>query len=183
VVPADPERLYKAWLDPVEHAAMTGAAASGGGEQLGAPFTAWDGYILGRNIDLGPGLRLVQAWRTTDFPAHAPDSRLEIRFEKSVHGTLLKLTHSEIPEGQGESYREGWLEYYLAPMVRYFGPAKKKPAAKKAAPKKAAKPARKAAKAKPAKRAAAKKVAKKATRPAKKAAKKPAKKAARKSRR
>ena len=27
----------------------------------------------------------------------------------------------EIPEGQGDSYRSGWDDYYFGPMKKYFG--------------------------------------------------------------
>ena len=34
--------------------------------------------------------------------------------------TRITLRHTDIPVGQGEMYREGWLEYYFEPMQQYF---------------------------------------------------------------
>ena len=62
----------------------------------------------------------MQSWRTTEFPDGAEDSRLELRLSVAEGGTRLTLTHSAIPEGQGEQYRDGWKEYYFEPMVEYF---------------------------------------------------------------
>ncbi len=76
---ATPETLYSAWLDSAKHSAMTGAAAEVS-DKVGGTFTAWDGYISGKNIELEPGKRIVQAWRTVEFSDDEPDSQLEIFF-------------------------------------------------------------------------------------------------------
>jgi activator of HSP90 ATPase len=120
VLPATPERIYEAWLEGAIHAAFTGAAATGEAA-VGARFTAWDGYIEGSNVELEPTGRIVQRWRTTEFPAGAPDSLLTVVLEpEGDDSTRITLRHTGIPEGQGESYRQGWLDYYFEPMRRYF---------------------------------------------------------------
>jgi uncharacterized protein YndB with AHSA1/START domain len=133
-IPAAPGAVYRAWLTGKEHARMTGGPATGE-PAVGADHSAWDGYIRGRNLALEPEARIVQSWRTTEFPESAPDSILEVRLFGDGGGTRLVLVHSDIPEGQGAMYREGWVEHYFEPMQKHFGtkqaPAKK-PAAKKA---------------------------------------------------
>ena len=42
VLPAGPERIYRAWLDSAEHAAFTGSPAYIEPD-VGGAFTAWDG--------------------------------------------------------------------------------------------------------------------------------------------
>jgi activator of HSP90 ATPase len=119
VLPVRAERLYNAWLNSEEHAAFTGSSAeivpSVGGE-----FSAWDGYIRGKTLLLEPFQRIVQSWRTSDFPSNAPDSQLEILFEADGEQTHLTLNHTNIPDGQGPEYRQGWLDYYFEPMQAYF---------------------------------------------------------------
>ena len=51
IMPAPPERLYSAWLDPHEHTKMTGGEAT---DEGGGRFTAWDGYITGRTVSAVP---------------------------------------------------------------------------------------------------------------------------------
>ena len=46
---ATPEEVYKAWLDSERHSAMTGGKAETSAE-VDAVFSAWDGYITGRNL-------------------------------------------------------------------------------------------------------------------------------------
>lgn len=115
-----PEDAYDAWLSSKRHAAMTGSAATSE-KRKGGSYTAWDGYISGKHLELDPGKRILQTWRTTEFPGDAPDSRLEVRFSTATRGTKLTLLQSGIPDGQGEMYAEGWQEKYFEPMFDYFG--------------------------------------------------------------
>lgn len=115
-IPATPAEIYKAWLTGKGHSSMTGSAATVRGKR----FTAWDGYITGRTLELEPERRIVQAWRTSEFPADAPDSRLEISLQEAKRGTKLTLTHTEIPPGQADSYKQGWDDFYFKPMKEYF---------------------------------------------------------------
>lgn len=114
-----PQSIYEAWLDSEEHSAFTGASASVEG-RVGGEMTAWDGYISGVFKELEPYTRIVQTWRTTEFPEGSEASRLEVLLAESETGTRLTLMHTDIPDGQGEMYGEGWEEYYLRPMRAYF---------------------------------------------------------------
>ena len=165
IIPTTTSRIYAAWLDGDSHAKMTGSAAAGQAV-VGGRHSAWDGYITGANLELQPSRRIVQSWRTTEFPADAPDSRLEILLEPVAGGTRIIIRHGNVPDGQGLQYQSGWRDHYLTPMTAHFGMAAK-PAKKKAA----AKPAKKLAKA-PAIKASAKKPAKKPTKKAKSAPRK-----------
>lgn len=119
VIPAAPAEIYKAWLNTKGHTAMTGSTAKVDG-RIGGKFTAWDGYIFGSTLELIPDQFIVQAWRTSEFPDEAPDSLVEISFKETKGGTKLTLTHSQIPEGQADSYRQGWEDFYFTPMQAYF---------------------------------------------------------------
>ncbi|MGZ9234586.1 MAG: SRPBCC domain-containing protein [Anaerolineales bacterium] len=119
ILSAKPSDIYDAWLSSAGHAAMTGSFANVDGN-VGGTFSAWDGSIFGTTLELTPNRRIVQAWRTTEFPEEAPDSHLEILLEEVERGTRLTLTHSDMPEDQIESYRQGWEEFYFLPMQKHF---------------------------------------------------------------
>jgi activator of HSP90 ATPase len=128
--PIAARELYQAWLDSKQHAGFTGAGAKIV-PRVGGRFTAWDGYILGKTLELTPYRRIVQAWRTTDFPNASGDSLVEITLEKVDGGTKLMIKHTGIPEGQGEEYKDGWRLFYFKPMKAYFsGTSEKKNRAK-----------------------------------------------------
>lgn len=116
-----PKQVYDAFLSSKGHSGMTGGAANISAK-TGATFSAWDGYITGKNLELVPGKLIVQAWRTSEFPDDAEDSqlRLELSATKDGKGTVLKMTHSNIPGGQEKMYGPGWHESYWEPMKAYF---------------------------------------------------------------
>jgi uncharacterized protein YndB with AHSA1/START domain len=156
VLPASADRIYAAWLDSGEHSRMTGGKAIVD-PSVGGEHSEWDGYIEGKTLELEPGRRIVQSWRSSDFPLAAGDSRLEVHLLDVPGGCEVTIIHSEIPEGQGAQYEAGWRDHYLQPMLKYFG----KPAKKKAAPKKPKRAAPKKPKKAATKKAAKKRVAKK----------------------
>jgi activator of HSP90 ATPase len=118
-LPAKPEAVFRAWLSTKGHSAMTGSPATVE-PRVGGKFSAWDGYITGKTLELTPYSRIVQAWRTTEFSKDDPDSRIEVVIEAAKGGSKLTLNHSNLPQGQAESYESGWEESYFAPMREYF---------------------------------------------------------------
>ena len=119
IIHATPAEIYNTWMSSKGHAAMTGSPAKISG-RVGGKFSAWDGYIFGKTHELKPGKRIVQAWRTTEFPGDASDSRLEVTIEKASGGTKITLTHTSLPEEQVADYKQGWEDFYFKPMREYF---------------------------------------------------------------
>jgi activator of HSP90 ATPase len=128
VIPATARAIYTAWIDGDQHTAMTGGGATSD-PRVGGEFTAWDDYIVGRHLELAPGRRIVQSWRSTEFPGAAPDSRLIVCLDRAEGGTRVTIVHTDIPAGQGAQYESGWKDHYLKPMKRWFR-ARAKPARK-----------------------------------------------------
>jgi activator of HSP90 ATPase len=123
---AKAETIYKAWLSSEGHSAITGSPAKIDGTVDG-DFVAWDGYIQGMFLELEENKRILQAWRTAEFPSEAEDSIVEILLEEEVastgkhrlattYKTKLTLNHSNIPEGQADGYKTGWEDFYFKPM-------------------------------------------------------------------
>ncbi len=124
VIPASPQAIYDAWLSSSGHRGMTGGQPASTSAEEGAAFTAWNGYISGRNLALEPGRRIRQSWRTTKFAAADRDSEIEVLLEPTAGGTRLTLRHSNVPEGH-TSYRDGgWQRSYFEPMKAYFAARK-----------------------------------------------------------
>jgi uncharacterized protein YndB with AHSA1/START domain len=153
-IPASAQDIYDAWLDSEAHTRMTGGEAAMS-DEIGAQVVAWGGYITGRNLELVPGERIVQSWRTAEFTDQHEDSIVTVTLEEVADGTLLTLTHSRVPDGQTSYQEGGWQVHYLEPMQDYFA-ARKRPGRKvKAAAPKARAKAKAKAKMKSAKRTAA----------------------------
>jgi activator of HSP90 ATPase len=119
VLPVPPGTVYDAWMSSEGHTAMTGSPAVVD-PTVGGGYSAWDGYITGKNLELETYKRIVQSWRPADFRDDDADSQIEVVLEAIDDGTLLKLRHTKVPS-HNHSYQEGgWQDSYFAPMSEYF---------------------------------------------------------------
>ncbi len=118
-LPVEPASIYRAWLSSEEHSAMTRASAEVD-PVVGGEFTAWDGYITGRTLELDPDRHIAQSWRTTEFTAEQADSRIDVQLDATAAGTLVTLTHSGVPADQLGYEQGGWEDSYFEPMRAYF---------------------------------------------------------------
>lgn len=119
IVPAAPIEVYEAFVDAKKHSAFTGSKATCDA-RVGGEFTAWDGYIFGKNLKLDAGKSVVQEWVTTEWPEGYAPSRLELAFRKVKGGTEISMIHSDVPAEQAEELKEGWNEFYWEPLKEYF---------------------------------------------------------------
>ncbi len=118
-LPVNADKLYSAWLNSRIHTLFTGGEASIKSTR-GATFTAWDGYIFGKNLELKKGEYIKQSWRTVEFQEDWPDSILELCFTEKNGKTKLELYHYNLQKGQAEKYKKGWKEHYFKPMKKFF---------------------------------------------------------------
>jgi activator of HSP90 ATPase len=93
-------------------AAPTKISASPGGE-----FWLFGGHITGREIELVTNQRIVQAWRSADWP---PGLYSIAKFELEARGaaTTLAFDHTGFPVGQAEHLAQGWQENYWSPLAK-----------------------------------------------------------------
>jgi activator of HSP90 ATPase len=122
--PAKPIQVYQALVDPKKHTEFTGSEATSN-QKVGGKFTAWEGYIFGKNLKLEKGKRIVQEWQTTEWPPDYPPSIVEFTLKATRTGTELTMVQSNVPAEQADSYREGWTDYYWKPLRQYFNKKKR----------------------------------------------------------
>jgi activator of HSP90 ATPase len=118
---ASPQRVYEALLDAKRFAALSGAPAEID-RRVGGAFSLFGGQIRGRNIELAPNRRVVQAWR----PASWPEGVYSIvKFELIGQGssTHVILDHTGFPPEKREQLASGWQAHYWGPLTKYFGSA------------------------------------------------------------
>jgi activator of HSP90 ATPase len=116
---ASPQRIYEILLDLKQFAAFTGMPATID-PAAGGVFSMFGGMIVGRNVELIPNQRIVQAWRPTHW---APGFYSIVRFELKPQGsgTMLTLDHTGFPEGAYDHLFEGWKLRYWEPLKKYLG--------------------------------------------------------------
>jgi uncharacterized protein YndB with AHSA1/START domain len=118
-VKAPPAQVYRAFVDPKIHGEFTESPATGN-QVVGSRFTAWDGYINGRILELEEGKKIVQEWSTSEWPEGYPPSILTLTFRPKGGGTELSMVHSRVPAEQVSMYADGWVSSYWNPLKEYF---------------------------------------------------------------
>lgn len=111
-----PHEVYEALMDSKKHAKFTGSEASIS-RQIGGQFTAYDGSLEGKNLDLVPDRKIVQSWRATDWPERHY-SKVTFSLKEVDGGTRLTFTQTGVPEEFYEDIRQGWHDYYWNPMKK-----------------------------------------------------------------
>jgi activator of HSP90 ATPase len=118
VYKTSPQRIYDALLDSKQFAAFTGLPAEID-PKAGGAFSMFGGMIVGRNVELVPNQRIVQAWRPTHW---APGVYSIVKFELKPQGaeTTLVLDHTGFPEGAFDSLESGWKAHYIEPLKKFL---------------------------------------------------------------
>ncbi|WP_223589340.1 SRPBCC family protein [Neobacillus bataviensis] len=117
---ASPERIYEILTDSKQFSEVTGGAPTDINAEAGGTFSCFGGMILGRNIELVPGVRVVQAWRVKNWPEGLYSIA---KFELTEQGSKTKLffDHVGFPEAEGEHLAAGWGANYWSPIEKYLG--------------------------------------------------------------
>src|SRR5438093_6586034 len=115
---ASPQQLYEALLDSKQSTEFWGRPAETNRE-VGGAFSLFKGHIVGRNLELVPNQRIVQAWRVVTWPEGAYSI---VRFELKPQGsgTHLVFDHIGFPEGLHDHLAAGWEENYWSLLKKYF---------------------------------------------------------------
>jgi len=108
---ARPDRVYAALLDAKLFASITGGLATEITAEAGGAFSCFGAHIVGRNVELVPNRRIVQAWRVTTWPEGVYSiARFELR--PRGEGTSLVFDHTGFPSELREHLAQGWEDHY-----------------------------------------------------------------------
>jgi activator of HSP90 ATPase len=131
VFKASRKRVYDALTDTQQFDKVTklSAAAQSGmapgskatniSREAGGAFSLFGGYIVGRQLELAPGERIVQAWRVGSWdPANYSIAKFELTEQGS--DTRLVFDHTGFPQGQAEHLAGGWKANYWEPLAKFL---------------------------------------------------------------
>jgi activator of HSP90 ATPase len=111
-------QIYSALLESKQFAAFSGLPAEIDAREGGA-FKMFAGQIEGRNIELVPNLRIVQAWRPASWDKGIYSLA---HFELKSRGgeSTLTFDHTSFPVGDYDHLDWGWKSHYWEPLKKYF---------------------------------------------------------------
>lgn len=125
-----PQRIYNALTDPQQFQKVQLLSGTIEGIDLkahpaqiskepGGSFSIFGGYIVGRQLELAPTERIVQAWREISWD---PGVFSIVRFELKEQGlgTNLIFDHTGFPSGNGEHLAIGWKAHYWEPLEKFL---------------------------------------------------------------
>lgn len=85
----------------------------------GSAFSLFGGYITGRQIELVPNKRLVQAWRTGRWP-DGVYSIAKFELVENGTGTKIEFDQTGFPAGEAEHLAAGWKANYWDAMNKFL---------------------------------------------------------------
>ena len=132
VFKASRKRVYEALTDAKQFekvVQLSGAMKSGMApgakpaeisHEAGGTFALFGGYVTGRQLELVPNERIVQAWRAGGWD---PGDYSIAKFQLVEQGTGTKIVfdHTGFPKGQAEHLAAGWKMNYWEPLEKFLG--------------------------------------------------------------
>jgi len=102
-------KVWQALVDPTVIEQWGGGPAKMSSRE-GSKFSLWGGDIHGTNTKIVDNKVLEQNWFSGDWVEAS-----EVKFELSSDGdtTIVKLTHTNVPESDSKDIDQGWKDYYL----------------------------------------------------------------------
>jgi activator of HSP90 ATPase len=85
----------------------------------GGAFALFGGYITGRQVELVPDQRIVQAWRAGSWDPSFY-SIADFTLVEQGSGTKIIFEHRGFPKGLGEHLLAGWKGNYWEPLAKFL---------------------------------------------------------------
>jgi len=114
---AEPEDIYNALTNPFAIELWSGYPAVLKLEK-DSEFSLWEGDITGKILEFEKDKKLVQEWF---FGENEESSVATINiFAKKSNKTYVVLTHTNIPDQDYDNIVEGWTDFYLGAIKKFF---------------------------------------------------------------
>jgi len=115
---AEPSDVYAALTNPHTIELWSGYPAVMI-EKPGSEFSLWEGDITGRNLEFVKNRKVAQEWYFGDQPEK---SIVTITIQPDRENSIVTVEHTNIPDPDFAEIAEGWREYYIGAIMRFFNP-------------------------------------------------------------
>ena len=119
VFPASPGRIYEVLLDAEQFSALSGGAPAEISTEAGGTFSCFGGMVSGRNVELIPNQRIVQAWRAKPWE-NGVYSVAKFELRQEGFETRVVFDQAGFPPEQQEHLEGGWHTNYWEPLRKHL---------------------------------------------------------------
>ena len=119
VIAAPPKAVFGALVNEKRHTAFTGSKAVTS-PKAGGAFSCYGGYIKGFNLELIPGKRIVQAWRSRNWEAGVYSVVTFSLTRRAPGRTVLTFTQIGVPASDFRDKSKGWRSHYWKPLKAFL---------------------------------------------------------------
>ncbi len=119
-IDASPAAIFGVLTSSADFTRMTGGRAAVISKEAGGAVSLFGGDIEARNIELVPGKRVVQAWRSKAWPAGVY-SIVTFAFAADGKGTKVTFDQAGHPAEAEPMLEGGWQQMYWGPMNAMLG--------------------------------------------------------------
>jgi len=118
VIPAEPAQVYGVLADADALSALSGMSGRPGRVE-GEEFSAFNGNVTGRQVEMVPDARVVQAWR---FPRWEAGVYSIVHFTLTAvdGGTRLVIEQHGEPQDWHDHIDANFPTFYLGTLVEHF---------------------------------------------------------------
>jgi activator of HSP90 ATPase len=106
-------------MNPKKHSMATASPAKITAKE-GSKFSAHNGSITGKNLQLIRNKLIVQSWRINDWADSNIDSTLILNFEQKGKDAILTMIHVNVPDKHARHIERGWQDYYWTPWKKHL---------------------------------------------------------------
>ena len=117
LISASVSDVFKTLTDSARFEKMTGGRKADISTAVGGAASMFGGDIRAVNVEIVPGKRLVQAWRSSSWPEGA-HSIVRFELKEEGKGTKLIFDQSGYPDGAHDMLSGGWHKMYWEPMQK-----------------------------------------------------------------
>jgi uncharacterized protein YndB with AHSA1/START domain len=113
------KKIFDTLIDPKQLSAFAGGPPAEIDATAGGSFCCFSGHIIGRNIELVPGQRVVQAWRSAQW-AEGVYSIVRFELHDESGSTRIVFDQAGSPEEAGSHLETGWAKMHWQPLNAYL---------------------------------------------------------------
>jgi uncharacterized protein YndB with AHSA1/START domain len=118
-IAAPPKKVYEALIDEKKHAKFTGNPATIS-RKVGGAFACYGDHLEGFNLELVAAKRIVQAWRSKNWPKGMYSIVTFALARKPGGKTRLSFTQVGLPPSDVRQKTRGWKDFYWKPLKAHL---------------------------------------------------------------